>query len=80
MRPGGRWVLLDMVAHDRLEFRRTMGHQHAGFAPDDVQRWATDAGLRLERWQTLPLDPSAQGPGLFLAVLTPPCGPPRRNG
>lgn len=80
LRPGGRWVLLDMVAHDRLEFRRTMGHQHAGFAPDDVQRWATDAGLRLERWQTLPLDPSAQGPGLFLAVLTPPCGPPRRNG
>lgn len=70
LRPGGRFVLLDMVAHDREEFRRTMGHQHRGFSEDQLTRWAQEAGLRLSRLTPLPPDPAAQGPGLFVAVLT----------
>lgn len=65
--PGGRWVLVDMVAHDRDEFRLSMGHAHAGFAEARLRELALAAGLSCERWQHLPPDPAAQGPSLFVA-------------
>jgi ArsR family transcriptional regulator len=72
LRSGGRFVLLDMVAHDREEFRRTMGHQHRGFSEEQLTQWARGAGLGVARLTALPPDPAAQGPGLFVAVLTAP--------
>lgn len=69
--PGGRWVVVDMVEHDREEYRSTMGHQHLGFAADTVAALAEGAGLRLRSYRVLPPDPAAQGPGLFVAVVTP---------
>jgi SAM-dependent methyltransferase len=35
---GGRLVLIDMLAHDRDEYRRTMGHVHLGFDRGAVER------------------------------------------
>jgi SAM-dependent methyltransferase/DNA-binding HxlR family transcriptional regulator len=67
--PGARWVLVDMVEHDREEYRSTMGHQHPGFSEAQMGALAADAGLRLRSWRVLPPDPEAQGPGLFLAVI-----------
>lgn len=67
--PGGRWVVVDMVEHDRDEYRETMGHQHLGFGPLAVASLAEGAGLRLTSWRVLAPDPRAHGPGLFVAVL-----------
>lgn len=69
LRPGGRFVLLDMVAHDRDELRATMGHVHPGFDEDTVRGLAVGAGLRLRSFRVLPPDPEAQGPGLFVATM-----------
>jgi ArsR family transcriptional regulator len=67
--PGGRWVLLDMVDHDREEYRDTMGHQHLGFSEATTRSLATGAGLTVRSWRVLPADPAAQGPALFVAVV-----------
>lgn len=67
---GGRWVLVDMVEHDREEFRATMGHQHLGFSESTIRALATGSGLWLRSWRVLPVDPGAQGPGLFVAVIS----------
>ena len=70
LRPGGRWIVVDMVEHDREDYRSTMGHQHLGFAEAALGAVAQAAGLRRASWRVLPPDPRAQGPGLFLAVYT----------
>lgn len=70
--PGGRFVVVDMVAHDREEVRETMGHQHLGFSRARVAELAAEAGLSLLSWRALPPDAGAQGPGLFVAVMAPP--------
>lgn len=67
---GGRAVLLDMVAHDRADFRKTMGHVHQGFSPADLTAYADRAGLKVTRFEPLAPDPQALGPGLFVAVLS----------
>jgi len=77
LRPDGRLVVLDMVEHDREEYRTTMGHQHLGFPEAALCDLAHGAGLALQRWTILPSDPQAQGPGLFVAVLA--CGGPTRQ-
>jgi ArsR family transcriptional regulator len=69
LRSGGHLVLLDMDAHTREEYRRTMGHQHLGFSRSTLQALADRAGLTVLTWRLLPADPAAQGPALFLAVL-----------
>lgn len=69
LRSGGRLVVLDMVAHDREEYRRTMGHVHLGFSEEDLGSACMGSGLALDRWLVLPPHPEATGPALFLAVL-----------
>ncbi|RME25015.1 MAG: methyltransferase domain-containing protein [Deltaproteobacteria bacterium] len=68
---GGRFVIVDMVEHDRVDLQATMGHQHPGFSRETIAALAESTGLSLRRWQVLPPDPDAQGPGLFVAVLRP---------
>ncbi len=67
LRPGGRLIVLDMCAHDREEWRRTLGHAHAGFDPRGLHTRAAAAGLQPARLTLLAPDPTAQGPGLFVA-------------
>ncbi len=69
LRPGGRSIILDMVEHDRQEYRETMGHQHLGFSRAEIDQFAQCASLGLESWRVLPADPVVQGPGLFVAVV-----------
>jgi len=68
LRPGGRLVVLDMVAHDHAEYRRTMGHRHLGFDAETL----SGAGLALQRWTELPEAPGALGPPLFVGVFRTP--------
>jgi ArsR family transcriptional regulator len=67
--PGGRLLVLDMVLHDREEYRTTMGHQHLGFSREAVEGWAQAAGLSLASHRVLPRADQALGPALFLADL-----------
>ena len=69
LRPGGRFVIVDMVPHERSEYRETMGHQWLGFGVDELGRWSREAGLLLKAYRPLPPDPAVKGPGLFVATL-----------
>jgi ArsR family transcriptional regulator len=71
LRPDGRLVVVDMVAHDRSDWRHTMGHRHLGFEQQALEGHARTGGLVGERFQLLPPAPDAQGPPLFVATFRP---------
>ncbi|HKB09090.1 MAG TPA: metalloregulator ArsR/SmtB family transcription factor [Vicinamibacterales bacterium] len=66
--PGGRAILVDMLAHDREGYRQQMGHVWLGFADDHVTRLFSAAGFEDIRVAALPPDARAKGPGLFVAT------------
>ena len=68
IRQNGYVLIMDMVAHDRADYRHTMGHVHLGFSPDRVRELFTGAGLITKSIQSLPSYPDARGPDLFVAV------------
>lgn len=67
LKPDGRLLIVDMMSHDRPEFRDVMGHVWQGFSPEDIARWTQQAGLSESRYHPLPADPAAKGPTLFAA-------------
>lgn len=68
LKPGGRLLVLDMVAHGREEYRERMGHVWQGFERGQLEGWMREAGLEPAGWHGLPADPEAKGPLLFAAV------------
>lgn len=68
VRPGGPALVVDMVEHDRLDYRHTMGHRHAGFSRSGMTELMTAAGFADVRVMSLPSEPDAKGPGLFVAT------------
>ncbi len=69
LRSQGRLVVVDMVRHDREEYRRTMGHRHLGFSREDLEGLAEGSGLTLRQHRVLPPAPEAEGPALFVATF-----------
>ena len=71
--PGGKLVVLDMRAHEREEYRDTMGHLWPGFSEDQMRDWTCLAGL--EAYHHIPLapEPRALGPALFAATARKSC-------
>lgn len=67
LRPGGRIVVVDMVAHGREEYREQMGHVWQGFTEEQMRTWLEEAGLAAVRWTALAPVPGARGPLLFAA-------------
>ena len=65
LKPGGRLVVVDVLAHDDDGFRRRMGQRHRGFSADMV------GGLlrAFDAVRVVPLPPEveAKGPALFVA-------------
>ena len=45
VRPGGRVVVIDFVAHDHAWMRDELGVRHMGFSPDAIGGWLRRAGL-----------------------------------
>lgn len=65
----GTLLIVDMTAHDREEYRHTMGHRHLGFEARQIERWGREAGLREVVVRRLRPDTASRGPGLFAATL-----------
>ena len=70
LKPSGRLVIIDMVAHQREDYRQSMGHVSLGFSYNELCQFAEDSGLKLENYLTLPPDLKASGPSLFSASFS----------
>jgi ubiquinone/menaquinone biosynthesis C-methylase UbiE len=68
LKPGGRVVVVDLLPHDRDDFRRQMDQQSMGFASEQMQKMMISAGFRETRVRSLPPESGAKGPALFLAI------------
>ena len=68
LRPGGRLLVVDMMPHDREQYRKDMGHAWQGFSNEVLSAWLTEAGFEPRSYQALPAEPSATGPVLFAAT------------
>jgi len=66
-RKGGRVILLDMVSHDRSEYRESMGHLWQGFSEAQIREWLEKANWKKVRYELVPPEPEAKGTGLFVA-------------
>ncbi len=68
LRPGGRVLVVDMMPHDRDDFRARMGHVWLGFDATSISHWMEDAGFERTRYRALRADARATGPALFAAT------------
>ena len=65
---GGYALIVDMFAHNRNEYKHTMGHQHLGFTESQISKLLKDSGFRSVRINKLRPGVDASGPSLFAAV------------
>jgi len=68
LRPAGRAVVVDLLRHDRDDFRRRMGQEGLGFEPDELKTLMDAAGLEQVSCRELAPEPGAKGPALLLAT------------
>src|SRR5215207_4150119 len=68
LRPGGRLIVVDMMPHDREEYRQQMGHVWQGFSAEQMTEWLSAAGFARVRYTPLPVDANANGPALFVVA------------
>ncbi|MBL1217257.1 MAG: methyltransferase domain-containing protein [Planctomycetes bacterium] len=66
----GRLLIVDMVEHDRDQYRFQMGHVWLGFSKETVMGWLKAVGMTKLNLTRLTADASARGPELFAAVGT----------
>lgn len=67
LKPRGRLLVVDMLPHDREEYRQQMGHVWLGFGEDQLRRLLAAAGFEDGRIVPLAADGEAKGPALFVA-------------
>jgi ArsR family transcriptional regulator len=70
VRRGGRLIVVDMMPHDREDYRQQMGHVWQGFSAEQMTEWLSAAGFDRPRYVPLPVEPNANGPALFVASAT----------
>ncbi len=67
---GGRLLIVDLLPHERIEYRERMGHVWLGFSIAQVTEWLRSAGFSRVRVVALPTEPGAKVPELFVATGT----------
>lgn len=70
--PGGKLVIVDLLAHDRDDFRRQMRQQHMGFDPQQIRQWLARIGLSRVTCSAIAPQANASAPALFLATAVRP--------
>jgi ArsR family transcriptional regulator len=68
LRPGGKLLIVDMLPHDRGDYRHDMGHVWMGFGEKEIDRYMHSADLQPLSFHSLQPDPAAKGPVLFAAT------------
>ena len=68
VKPGGKAVILDLLPHDRDEFRRQLGQRAMGFAPEEMSQMIAACGFANPAVRSLSPEPDVKGPALFLAT------------
>ncbi len=63
----GRAIIIDLLRHDREDFRRQLGQKWAGFETGEIEKMMTAGGFKNVTVTPLPPDRDAKGPALFLA-------------
>lgn len=69
LKKNGVLLIVDMVKHDREDYRTSMGHVHLGFEEKTIRGWAEAAKLREFSYRRLSPVTEGKGPGLFAAVM-----------
>lgn len=70
LKAGGRAIVVDLLPHDRDDFRRRMGQQRLGFERSEFEHLMAAAGFEKPAIRPLPSEPNVKGPALFLATAT----------
>jgi ArsR family transcriptional regulator len=68
LKPGGRVLILDMLPHEREDYRQTMGHVWLGFSERQMTQWLHAAGFKETRSRALPPEAKTKGPSLFVVT------------
>jgi len=68
LKPGGRLLVVDLLPHDRAEYREHLGHVWLGFSEEQVTEWLKSAGFARVNVVALPTDPGAKASALFVAT------------
>lgn len=72
LKPGGRAVVVDLLPHDRDDFRRRMEQTRLGFSESELAGLLRSAGLSGATVRPLPTEPQVKGPALFVAAAERP--------
>jgi ubiquinone/menaquinone biosynthesis C-methylase UbiE/DNA-binding transcriptional ArsR family regulator len=67
LKPGGRGVVVDLLPHDRDDFRRQTGQTSLGLEPAAIEHMLKSAGFSDVTSRSLTPEPNVKGPALFLA-------------
>ncbi len=67
-RPGARLVVLDLLSHDRTEYRDELGHMWLGFSQSQIFEWMSQANWVPEHWVPIPPEPESKGTQVFVAT------------
>jgi len=70
LKRGGRGVIVDLLPHDREDFRRQTGQRSLGLEPAAMEKMLTDAGFESVMVKPMAPEPNVKGPALFLATGT----------
>ena len=66
LKPGGKVVVVDLLPHDREDFRVEMGQVRRGLEPAEMQEVLEEAGFSELITRMLPPEQNVKGPALFL--------------
>jgi ubiquinone/menaquinone biosynthesis C-methylase UbiE/DNA-binding transcriptional ArsR family regulator len=70
LKPGGRGVIVDLLPHDREDFRRQMGQVALGLEPKVIEQAMTESAFTKVSTRLLPPESHVKGPALFLVTGT----------